>query len=1086
MGPKKGAAKKGPEVEEEDPNAARAGPGRLRFRFEGRVPVWEGGRGRVGLGTAEVEGVDEGGGGGGGAGEGGSEGEGEARESAVPATGDVTCPTLGTLAVALGSWFSSPEELPELAWSEGSGEVDLEWGAAWDGLEGTIDFVATEKVVRSMCAKAGHVELTVRSMGGAEGEREGFVSVSLAKLLMGKRVTTERIELPWGMGEMSVTVEAEARDWKDGEAPPPPVVPLSSSGGVDVPGDVASQAEPLHNGLLMPDLMLRKLNPLLLRVRSASRLPSQPATPEYLDSDCLAPFLNYRFFDLDGGSGATRATCLATTAWEGAEEGDDSAVGFDGQPLAGRGPGFGKVRNALFEHERIVVTGDIAPAVLRERLQTGFFEVEVHDRAPKKAPQAMPSVVEAFRAAKVAADAAATPMVVLAGEEGVAEGGVESKHDATTIAEENGKGGDAEASPAEDRHYGIARLNLFDVTQRPFGAVHKFKAALVPAYPALSRSGPKDPKDVMQKTPAQYKQADSYVTLTAQLALPLPEVPPEARPPFLRTIFVLEYRDRDILLPLRRLIRSHNAAVLEVQGDEELVIATLSTIDLTPDQVLDASLDVLTGFHVVGGKGSRVIVVEGLADGGGMREVIRLAHDFQLRRSTSDDENATPPRRGLFYNTEIRFTRAIYRKLGPELMDLKLGKSIETVSGSAQVAVRGRVAPEVARCLAKLARLLGVRWFRETVLLDLFPTVAELLQTDRRFAAPLVLPDDTEGPIPQPPPVRVVSPDPLADAVPAQFMRGHGPPRNPHVDRDPSAVDRERAEREALRKATNYGALNKQQLIEVGRRQKESHPRQHKKVVLVDPLGETALARRLRIEAENALVLEKERGFKWPAVPEPKYFKEHPLKPSAQRVEELQEPWLGPPAEAMKKSGMRSFALGPGVPDFRVDTDPNSNVFEKDAKFFESIFIHDMEGELAELKAREKTEWKSKVIVDDVVFRPYLAATSRLRPGDLDKRHGILKDRPSRGTITALGRNAIVKNAPISMFNVGQPYQDPGSATAKLFRPDHPEKWTTGKGKALGGDFTKYVKAQTPFAETRKCKPVDNALKVRRPDLFKV
>ena len=1053
MGPKKGAGKKNKEEEEKSPDAERAGPGRVRFHFEGRVPAWEGA-----------------------VGEGEGEGEGEGSAGGEP-------PALGQLTVAVGSWFLSPESLPSLAWAEASAEAGgaapLEWGANW-GLEGTVDFLASERVVRAMCAEAGRVELVVSNAGGAEGDREGRVSVSLAKLLLGKRAATERLELPWGLGEMSVTVEAEAREWEDGEAPPPPPPASAQEPSVEgkAPGPEEEWVEPEHNGLLMPDLMLQKLNPLLLGVRNASRLPSQPATTEYLDVDCLAPFLSYRFFDLDGGVGATRVTCIGTTAWEGPEEDDNAAIGFDGEPLMGRGAGCGKVRTALFEHQRIVVTGDFAPAVVRERLQMGFLELEVHDRAPKRAPQAMPSIVEAYRAAKAAAAAAEAADAAEGGEGAKADSGGRGKAEDLKVAEEDGEA--PPEAPAVDRHYGVARVNLFDVTQKPYGAVHKFKASLVPANPTLAREGLKDPKDAMQRTPAQYKQADSYVTLTAQLALPLPEVLPEARPPFLRCMFVLEYRDRDVLLPLRKLVRAHNAKVLDLKGDEELVVAALSTMDFSAEQVVDANLDVLTGFHVIGGKGTRVVVVEGLADGA-MRDVIRLTHEFQTLRSKRDESAEGAPQRGLFYNTEMRFTRALYRKLGPELMDLKLGKPIENISGSAQVAVRGRVAPEVARCLSKLARLLGLRWFRESVLLDLFPTVEELLQTDRRFAAPLRLPDDTEGPIPQPPQVRVESPDPLAESPPPQFMRGDGSPRNPHVDRDPAAVDSLRAAHEARRRAIDFKLLNKRRVREVA----AANARPKPEMVPVDNLGETLLARRLRIEAENGLI-QREKGFKWPPIPDPQSFKEHPLKPSEQRVAELQEPWGGPPADAMKKASMRSFALKPGVPDFRVDTDPRSNVFEKDVKFFESIFIHDNDDEVSELRAKEKAEWKSKVIVDDIVFRPYLAASARLRPGALDKKVGILKDRPSRGTITALGKNSLVKNAPISMFNIGQPYEEPLKATAKLFRPDHPEKWTTQKGKALGGDFTKYVKARTPFAETRKCKPLDDALKSRRPDLFHI
>lgn len=51
------------------------------------------------------------------------------------------------------------------------------------------------------------------------------------------------------------------------------------------------------------------------------------------------------------------------------------------------------------------------------------------------------------------------------------------------------------------------------------------------------------------------------------------------------------------------------------------VLQALSTYQLSPEQVLDESLDVLTGYHLVDGD-LRLFMLEGPAEGKGMQHLV--------------------------------------------------------------------------------------------------------------------------------------------------------------------------------------------------------------------------------------------------------------------------------------------------------------------------------------------------------------------------------------------------------------------------------------------------------------------------------
>jgi len=236
----------------------------------------------------------------------------------------------------------------------------------------------------------------------------------------------------------------------------------------------------------------------------------------------------------------------------------------------------------------------------------------------------------------------------------------------------------------------------------------------------------------------------------------------------------------------------------------------------------------------------------------------------------------------------------------------------------------------------------------------------------------------------------------------------------------------------------------------------------------VSMVDETRL--RLDAEAESKARWKTKRGFVYPAPRKVEDFAKHDGKPSAARIDSLQEPWveneLHPPPAARTielKPGQRDFDTIPAqgaelfggmrVPKFERPYDSNNlgserrlprgrMTLDKNAAYFRSVHLTGagLAEEQAATNKAEEEAWRAKVVVDSLDFKVG-GFVSRDRPLQMDRTQDILKGPPLHKPLKILhnarlpsGKKVPLDPLPISVFSEDE-YKDPRDFTADL-RPN--------------------------------------------------
>eukprot|EP00854_Cymbomonas_tetramitiformis_P001936 gene1936-2620_t len=152
-----------------------------------------------------------------------------------------------------------------------------------------------------------------------------------------------------------------------------------------------------------------------------------------------------------------------------------------------------------------------------------------------------------------------------------------------------------------------------------------------------------------------------------------------------------------------------------------------------------------------------------------------------------------------------------------------------------------------------------------------------------------------------------------------------------------------------------------------------------------------------------------EKVFRWPFPKDPQQYNTHKMKPTETRIIDLQEPWEENP------NFMSTF----GTEDKKAKklnlTFPHGRDLEKNPEFFQSVHLTGDGLEAEEEQARENfmQEWRSKLVVDDVLFHTVLSNEQRQKPGQLDRHHSMLHDAPKKKGYS--GRSTLVPE-PVSQY----------------------------------------------------------------------
>ncbi|CAH1783576.1 unnamed protein product [Owenia fusiformis] len=444
---------------------------------------------------------------------------------------------------------------------------------------------------------------------------------------------------------------------------------------------------------LMSEEQRMQLNPMIIKVHSATNMPNSPITQEELKLRCHPCYVQYKFFRQPTHKSVGRE--------------HDTSVYWDDID--------------------VILTGTIEPSELREFLNGPLLEVEVHDRdrkleETKLKPALFGEDLEDEKISNV--------------------GTVASRRTIHNPFHERDRPWDP---------YGVARFNLSDLLlgQRTLNLKSPILNGPIPDIlgqkdkPEGKVMGVAGAVDGPTDTPiatGHYIQSQAMLKIKVELAYPIttPEQVAAKEPldttfecPFARIVFVFAYNNVKFLNKLQSLVTQINAVALELDTLPEHVIdAALSTYKLTMVQQKNRHLDIVTGFQVMD-RTYHIFVLEGL----------RGHAISQIWKALPQPENEDVI---VLYNSELAFGERLYGPLDVDLCRVKLHEPMETIVKQSLLYVRDMVPKPCFLALVKIQELMRSKTLRDCVRNDLFPSAEMVVSMSREFGVPLTSEDFEE------------------------------------------------------------------------------------------------------------------------------------------------------------------------------------------------------------------------------------------------------------------------------------------------------------------------------------------------------
>ncbi|XP_074200317.1 uncharacterized protein CFAP92 isoform X3 [Camelus bactrianus] len=451
---------------------------------------------------------------------------------------------------------------------------------------------------------------------------------------------------------------------------------------------------------IMTEEQKRDLNPLTIRIKCVSCLPTQPVCTSELERLCMPVYCQYQF----------HKTPVHRT---------------EGQPHG---------THVYFQDINVIFLGAMHPSDLREYLEGPPMLVEVHDRDRKSEEHSRkPTLL-----GEDPLDSCLNLQVHISPEE-------------------------TESNPFESQDkmwdpYGVARVSFADLLLG-----HKCLNLVAPVHgcepwaphrgrggqgrKAVGLPGPRDGLPHGPMPSGHYLEASSLLRLRADVAVPLWAGPPAPDPTaceFGRVVFVFDSRKLSLLHGLLQDITTINARALGLDSHPfEDVEQILSAFKMRVKVQEKQDLDVLTGFHLLDGR-VHLLILEGLADHG----LRRLWEGHQSRAPTAE-----PGRHKALHDSRLRFRRRLYADLEAVLQHVRLFRPLAQLVKQAGLYVRGAVPPLVFQALSRIHCICCYSTrLREVITRDLLPSSAMIKELSQEFGLPVSQEELTEGKLVAPPP----------------------------------------------------------------------------------------------------------------------------------------------------------------------------------------------------------------------------------------------------------------------------------------------------------------------------------------------
>ena len=941
-----------------------------------------------------------------GEGEGKGEGEGEGEAEADAPAEEEAAPFLKAYTVTF-KLFGVAEE----------GTLQFEDAGEGAELEASLDvpLQVNETLVRDMVAAGASTVFEV-----TQGEESGQIDMDgTTAMLVGDRHAAARFPsrgrpLPEVLRdfealslEVTLFEEAPAAEAAEAEedAPPPP---------------------PRVKTQLLPEGLRLSLNPIIVHIGSCLTLPDQPATMKQLDEDCEPVWLTYHF------------PCA------------DAEVKHEGQASKWdvSGDDFPSTRDVHFDSTDIYLSGDMPVEELFESFKSKKLEVQIHDRTALPEESQLPQDEDDDEGD--------------GGEGGESGEGGEGDGEAT---QEDADVAAFLAAGDDGAVYGLAKLDVKELCRKGQRKL-EVEANICPA--TTIRGG----GDLEWKTrPGRYMEANSLLNVSVRACVPLEETVVHC--PYVRTVFVMDYKDNEMLHTIRNVVRSTNAHALQLHGTEAHILQTLVTYKFDEEQEKDPGLDILTGFELIDTE-KRLIVVEGLKERA-MREITEVAESFV----------GTQASRRILNNNRLAYRNRLYASLGADLKPIKLRNPLSSIVSDASTYATGKVRDQCKAGLNRLAKLSEVLWLRQVDRMQLLPTNVMLNYIDKKFGGELTK-DDIQGFSESKNQRSGLSLDRGTGHSQGSMEESGNLESGPVVHGSPT-----RAKKQSLKPQVD--PLNKVYLQEVETRkairdQRDFHAEYLMELETMKEYSENIKAEWHTWNPQREVLKRIERGeldnltngeyefeivkgktkvdkgskladsdaFVWPVPKEPRQYIEHPKRPNAARIEELQQPWIeneynqGPVGREEEQFAVPFKTIMP-APALFEPTPPSVH-----------LVGDGLIRELKEAKQREIDLWDSKVVVDNIHF--HATFKNRKKVSQTDRHEITLKDKPVKTGFKIAHVEPIRK----SMF-LDAKFEEADKEV--LLRKPTKENWVTQKAAGPGmepRDFQRLIHQDTGSLHWRR------------------
>ncbi|XP_009577179.1 PREDICTED: uncharacterized protein FLJ43738 [Fulmarus glacialis] len=450
---------------------------------------------------------------------------------------------------------------------------------------------------------------------------------------------------------------------------------------------------------LLSERQRHELNPLIIRINSATCLPNTPVPIEVLQRLCVPTYCKYKFHNFP--SHRTHGQIHGT--------------------------------HVYFKDVNVLLTGTMKPGELQRYLRGPPLEIEVHDRDKKMENNRKKSCLFG----EDEADEKVGKVSFLARKSTICNSFTRNK---------------------VWHPHGVAKVSLTDLLLGK-----KYLAVSAPirncSAPNTAAFSEEDKNEKITESVSSssllpmghYLESDSLLKVRVEIAVPLgmhAEIADAqvTNCPYGCIIYIFDYSNSSLLHDLVEEITEINAKALQLDcSPVHLIGMALAALKLKTTVEKVSELDIVTGFHLLDGA-THLFVLEGLKD-----KAIKKLWDKHFERTYRHEDGQLE----ILYNSQLSFHQRLYTDLEAIFYHFCLCKPLFTLTKQPLLYVRGMVRSACFQALSRLSYLCHSKRLRDVIHGDLLPSAEMIRVLSHEYGVPLT----DEDLFSQKPPLLSVSSD---------------------------------------------------------------------------------------------------------------------------------------------------------------------------------------------------------------------------------------------------------------------------------------------------------------------------------------